>query len=261
MKKLFFLFTSAIFMISCSNDDGSSPIVDEPAEPKIYIKKIINVALADSDGTTETFLVDFEYEGNQLKKIISGNGYTELEYLNGKIVSYANYSDGNINSSGELVYNGELLTHTLADDSGYKFRIDYTYSNDGKLKRTQQCSGTEPCTNNNSYTEFTFQNDNIVQEVNSMVIFGTPTITTYNYTYDDKKNPFTNYDEVTRILLKDMVNAALSKNNYTSQTDYNGSLINYTNTYTEDDYLKKHEGRYDSNGSFYVSFEYEYTEL
>lgn len=265
MKKLFFLLASVTLMftliLSCSSDDDSIPVIDEPAESNAYIKKITNVVLADSDGTTETYVVDFEYQGNQLKRIVTGNGHTEFEYLNGKIVTYANYDGSNETSNGELVYEGDRLTHTLADDSGYKFRIDYTYSNDGKLKRTQQCSGTEPCPDGNNYNEFLYQNDNIVQEVSSWAPFGSPIVTTYNYTFDDKKNPFTNYSEAIRILLRDLVNAALSKNNYTSQTDYNGSLINYANTYTEDGYLKTHEGRYESNGGFYVSFEYEYIEL
>lgn len=262
MKKLFLLLSATMLTFSCSSDDDSTTNNPDPGETKMFVKKVTNISLADSEGNTDTYIAEFEYnDENKLSRIISGNGYTQLEYLNGKLASYTNYTDEVENSSGELIYIGEKLSHVLADDSGHIFRIDYTYSNDGKLKKFQQCSGTEPCTNNNSYTELTFENHNVTKEVRSSMVFGEPFITTYNYTYDTQKNPFDNYDEATRIMLKDLINAALSQNNYKTQTDYSGSLVNYTNTYTEEGFLKKQEGRYDSNGGLYVSFEYEYIEL
>src|SRR5690606_7069032 len=219
MKKIFFLLTASLITLGCNSDDDtqSNNEAENPVQTEnVLLKKLTNTALMDSDGSTETYVVEFEYNSeNKLSKIIRQDGYTEFEYQNGKIANYTNYSEGGNNSSGELIYEGDKLTHTIANDSGYIFRIDYIYSNDGKLQKTKQCSGTEPCPDTNSYTEYTFQNDNITQEIRSSAYFGEPWLTTYSYTFDDKKNPFLNYDEPTRILLNDIANSALNKNNYT----------------------------------------------
>ncbi len=263
MKKFFLLFASAFLVISCSSDDDSPSNDDGQTESNVYIKKITNTVLMDSDGTTETYIVEFEHDENKrLNKIITNNGsYTDLIYENNLLVKYVSYEGDILLSDGNIYYENNKINYTISTDGGYIFRTDYSYSTDGKLKKTMTCGGTEPCINSDNYIEYTFHNNNIIQEIESMAIFENPIIFTYNYSYDDKKNPFTNYDSAIKILLKDLTKSSLNANNYVQQTDYAGANVIYTNTYTSDEYLKSQEGRYESNGNFYVSFEYEYVEL
>lgn len=264
MRKLFFLLVSTTLMMSCSSDDDNPNVIvdEEPQVENVYLKKLTNTSLVDSQGETETYVFEFEYNSDKkLSKLISGNGYTEFEYENGKLTAYTNYNGSNVTSSGVLVYNDDTFTHTIADDSGYIFRIDNSYSNDGKLIKTTKCPGTEPCVNSNVYTEYVYTGNNVTQIKNTMIIGGNPSTTTYNYSYDDKKSPFANYDLPTRIMMQEAFGGALSTNNYIQQTDYAGANVIYTNTYNSAGYVTIHSGSYESNGMLYMKNEYEYTEL
>lgn len=258
MKKLFLLLPFTLFFINCNSDDDSSNGGDDNPTENIFLKKLTNTILYDSDGTTETHVFEFEYNSeNKLSRLISETGYTEFEYENGRISSYSNYEDSNVTSDGTLHYENDRLSYMIAHDAEYTFRIDYTYLNDGKLIRFNQCSGTEPCIDDESYTEFNYDDDNIVERINHYLGGSS---TTYNFSFDEKKNPFSNYDLPTRILLNDAFGLALSKNNYISQTDYSEAIVNYVNTYNSDDYITIQDGRYADN-SLYMKNEYEYVEL
>lgn len=262
MKKLFFLLASAVFVMSCSSDDDQIGNDENPQTENVYLKKLTNTSLVNSNGEIETSVIEFEYNSDKkISKLITQSGYTEFQYTDGKLVSYANYSGANENSSGVLVYHNDILTHSIAQDAEYFFRIDYNYSSDGKLIKATQCSGTEPCTSSNTYTEYVYEGANVVKIINSNNFGGSPSTTTYNYTYDDKKNPFSNYSLPTRILMESAFGGALSMNNYIQQTDYANANVIYNNTYNSEGYITIQDGKYDSNGMTYMKNEYEYIEL
>lgn len=268
MRKIAFII-SAVFIFSCqSDDDNSNTNIPDPSDPNdnqpiTLVKKVINTA-DDGNGGTETAVLEFEYNSDKkLIKFQTDNRYTELIYDDPTKIEYRNVNEnGESTSFGNFYLSTEgKITHSIANDAGYIYRIDFSYSIDGKLIQTMNCNGVEPCTNSPVSTQYIYSGDNITQIVRNTNFGGNPSTVTSHYSFDDKINPFKNFDFATKIILNDVFGNTLSHNNYIQQTNFSGAIIHYSNTYNADNYLTNSIGNYETTNSLYVKNEYEYIQL
>jgi hypothetical protein len=265
MRKFAFLI-STLLIFSCQSDDEQVHTNDPDPnenEPITLVKKLTNTA-DNGNGDNETYVLEFDYNSDKkLTKIRINNYYTELIYNDPTRIEYKNVNEnGESNSFGNYYLNTEgNITHCIANDSGYIYRIDFSYSNDGKLTQTMTCNGTEPCINSPVSTQYFYSGDNIIKMVMNTNFGGNPSSYTYHYSFDNKFNPFYNLDYPTKIIINDMFGNTLSQNNVIQEIKYSGEVINYSNFYNTDNYLTNSIGTFEATNSFYVKNEYEYIQL
>ncbi len=241
MKKLNLLITTlvGIILLSCSSDDNNNGEPNPGPSQKIKLLKKMtfsggaNYSLNfyyNSDDTIDK--IESSGTGNDLiKQFFYNNGIlerTELqdfnEVPNGTIEQY-------IYDNGQLIERLDFFNNTTLDE-----RFVYSFSN-GQIVNIKYFGF-----NQTSYSEqYIFQydsNENVISRKTDYVDNSIISDEEFTFTYDDKKNPFINF-EPSIVLIDDFFSF---KNNPTSQilTDLsNSNLIfqkNYTYTYDSDDY-------------------------
>lgn len=267
MKKLFFLFASAILMMSCSSDDNASSNPDQEPEPTTttFIKSV-KVNSPGSDGLDNMRTIAFEYnEDKTVKKFLySDNAYDEFEYLNGNVNKWKSYSaNGNLQGVSSINYNsdGKVAYSLIANDGSdvNSQRVEYSYNVSGKLEKLKGCGVPGGCGSTTMYNS-----DSLIYTGNnvSKVFEGGFWTGEVSHQYDDKPNPFKNYDvNFRRIIFKSFA-LPINENNIVKsiRTEPSDDTINYVLTYYENGFPKTVVGTR-SNGNLYVSYEYEYVEL
>lgn len=267
MKKLFFLFASAILMMSCSSDDNSSSNpIEEPEPTTATFIKSVTVNSPDSDGMDNIRTILFEYdEDKKVKKMVhSDNSYDEFEYLNDKIDKWKFFnSSGTLEGVSTFTYqnDGKVQYGLIAEDGGEinSERIEFSYNSNNQLTKWVNCGVPGGCESTTMFTSdsFEYSGNNI-----SKVIEGGFWQGEITHQYDTKPNPFKNYDFNFKTIIIKSFALPVNENNIIKsiRTEPFEDTINYVVTYYENGFPKTMIGT-KSNGNLYVSYDYEYVEL
>jgi hypothetical protein len=211
MKKVLLLL-SAIVLVSCSGDDGSSPATGA------LLKKIVQTY---NDGEPHTAI--YHYNGNKVTYISTEDDKLVYTYSGDKItdISVQDLSgnewvhfDFAYDNAGRLSH--QSVTYIGPDIENYS---DYTYNADGTVSVVQhlwhQFEGQYIVENRKLF--FT---GNDLDSVVTYLQNGTSTV---SYSYDDSKNPYRNIEGFDKLLTFDA-----SQHNATSETATgpDGSIIN-----------------------------------
>ncbi|MDV2445986.1 hypothetical protein CMU93_00540 [Elizabethkingia anophelis] len=260
MKKLYFLtaVSTAILLASCSDSKND----DVSVERKTMVSKVIYTSFENpSSPKTVTDIFTYDANGNMVKMNgINSDGYSVFEYsADKKINKIIHYDKDNktIRLTDIFTYQGEVLIKYLADyeDKTSNRLIEYTYDNNGNLKTSTICEGP-PCTSTHK-TTFSYNGGNIQSLTNQST--GGSYISTTQYTYDNKSNPFINMNKYLRILLSGryLMNA---NNEITIRDNYSNGQISYTVNYNNEGFPTKILGKDEKNNNW-VQYEYEYIKL
>ncbi|WP_127846159.1 hypothetical protein [Psychroflexus aestuariivivens] len=161
MKRLI-LPILAFILISCSNDDDSGSINDQPTNLKLekyevqwttYFTESSSVfdLSYNSDGDiislTETHTDEsgevgintryYEYENRKISKIEYNGEYTTLTYEGNQIVETTIYSDEIIKTEFEYDEDGNMVAQIETIDGDYCCTYEYEYDNNGNLLYSQ----------------------------------------------------------------------------------------------------------------------------
>lgn len=269
MKKLLYLFTASLFVLSsCSSDnDDLSPTL--PIEEISILPKTISyIYPSDFFGTNSKSTIT--YSGNKILSIVDENSKTTYTYDGGLITKQEQFS---INAQGkevkakEVVYlyeNGKLKTRIyktrISEDrpNGYITKTIYTHNQDGTISYiVYDVDSITQVEKKQGTGKLIYKDGNLIKsETNNISISFGNGIRVYEY--DTKKNPLKNILGFS--LLLDEVDDC-GKNNVikiTRTSDEFSSPSVYITTYIYDDngYPNRHTS---FTGGGVIEYEIEYT--
>lgn len=220
-KNYLLLLTAVLLLTSCSKDTNNK-------SSSTGLKKPKKITITDTGGTSQ--VINFQYEGNNLKKFTINNVPALFEYFyqNGILLEYKETST----SSEKFFYDttGKLIQILKNPTTSNYFRADFTY-NAGSTKINSAKFYRSPTY---FWKEITYNydaNGNVSKAMNI----------TYNSfiqrTYDNKNNPFINVNcelEEHDLIKNDWFQS--SKNNCLTAIEQSafGQLGSATFTYTYD---------------------------
>lgn len=256
-KRIALLSIFLLIFTSCTKDDENLQNQDNAILPI----KIISTYNTD----TETSI--YTYNGNKINEVTNNDGnksvYTYSENLISKITEYEGTK---INSTDDFTYeNGKLKSVLTVENytnsttgilTTYKSRTVYTHNSNGTI--LEESYDIDPKTavetKNEDTATYTFVNGNLMKVVYFSSYKDATNTLTYEYEYDDKKNPLLNIIGLDKIELK-----VISKNNVLKQTRSDQSTsygitvpglptetTNYTNIYNSNNFLSESKFTYTS---------------
>ncbi|MCC9073309.1 hypothetical protein LNQ49_17160 [Flavobacterium sp. F-65] len=249
MKKLLYLFTASLFVLSsCSSDDDNSVDVVNGILPKI-------LKYTDVEDPLENVIYLSTYDGNKILSTKQNRGRTDYTYDGNFIVKKINYGTVGIFGkeviSDVTVYsylNGKLVETSYVGaystdfpDGKYKTRTVFTHNTDGTVKREIYTKnyGIEIEYKSNYIEILTFANGNLVKtvETNSEI----NSVFTSTYEYDNKNNPLKNILGFSLLINHSEGEGSMSSVN---------NIVNYTSSYDSniEPNVYKREYVYDANG-------------
>ncbi|NIG52746.1 hypothetical protein [Chitinophaga sp. Cy-1792] len=224
----------AIFLMACSKSDVEQPIT--PIDPVVTPPK---QALLDSvyiesgnDVEYQNFIYNADSSlGKSYWQQSSGNllGYY-YKYQNNRMAAvWLNYKVGRSDSTEYATFtyaaNGTISTAMV---QGYK----YSYEFDAQKQLVKKHTFGSDNSLQHTYT-YTWQNSNLVKEVDSVFNGLDLKVNTYTYTYDNKINPYRMITAAAFIVDEDMPLINLSANNIVKQEEvYYGNNYTYIYNYT-----------------------------
>lgn len=267
MKKTLLSFSAALLLLSsCSGDDLGVPEVDpvvENPDPSIEIpdpspsfilpKKRMSYEnhICYSDQTIvyngnkivsltdEHEIIRYTYTGDLITKIVHSRKY------NGSTLTF-DYTYAN----GKLI--GCLEQSSVSD---YYYRMSYVHNNNGKVscEMFQIVVKTGVERSNGVVREYTLKDGNLQKKE---TFLGNKSSIVYEY--DAKNNPFRNVLGYSLLFDDNMRVNNLVKTTTVAQFGGN-STRTFTNTYTENDFLKRQVGIYERGSTTFAGFvEYYY---
>lgn len=229
--------------------DGTTWIDNEPYNNPKHVteawtwdgKKLVSITEYDSDGNVDG-TVKFEYDGNQLEKIVEDGGetYTEFEYDGRKVASAKSYSNGQLSGTMTFTHDGKKISKIIIEQTGYEpdDKSVRTKAMDEVLwsrlmpvdvrpaMQAMASKGGAKATESVTVT-FEWDGDNVKKITMSDNANHSYSAT---YTYDKMKNPF--YGSIYHLMGDGM---SLSENNTTSvSTSFGGDVETETYTYKYD---------------------------
>ena len=263
MKNYLFLglMSSAVFFSSCSSNDDNEG-THTPSGSRILLSKVTTVYY-DNPGKPQTSIQNMEYNNQgELIKTWSESGSSKFEYTNGKPSKATYYmANGTLEYYSVFNYNGDQLSNIkgIYTNPDSNSTITFSYNTNGQLTSSTLCQSPDcfhPMVNT-----YTYNGDNISSETSETI--GTGFGTKIVYSYDDKLNPYTNFNKY----LKFMMGGAytVSKNNYLTEkisSKNNGiweqnqnrtSTIQYNNSGLPVQVVSK-----EANGNLSAQYNYEY---
>lgn len=231
MKKIILLLI-AISLVSCSNDDNSSP--DENSIPAQKPSRIVTLGLS-SIGFN-----NIEYENNKiLRENYYYGAFTQYTYTGNLITKLQKFdSDKSIQFTIEYSYtNGKLASSVKwmgKDDTEY-YKIKYVHNNDNTVTFQEfyrnPIKGVEEKTALSG--TLTYKSGNLVKsEVKNF-----DTFSVYNYEYDTKNSPLKNVVGFNLLLDREhdlSVNNVIKISGIVTKTTGNKETSYYLSTYTYD---------------------------
>jgi hypothetical protein len=200
---------------SCSNDDGKDNTSNEKS---ILIKKITET-IYYSDGS-DTSIMDFIYENEVLKSIITNTRYkTEFVYEGEKISEMNYFRDNMASGSAVFHYNGDSLSYIYSDGNPDE-KTEYSYVN-GIL--SSEKNGYIDGDKYVVQSEFTISYDkskNITQIISKSSLTGSEIISKSNYFYDNKNNPMKFMNKYYRMVFVSEGFSGQTTNNLVSRESY-----------------------------------------
>lgn len=250
MKKLLFLFTATLLVLtSCSKDDDNSS--DSNPATATLVKKIIY-----TEGT-ETYSTILNYNGNKIVSAVSSDNYKTNYTYNGDVITKTeDFDDKNVvETTTEYTYaNGKLATSFVKESGApYDVKTVYTYNADGTVSFTD--SNFNKTTgalvdDGGRVGKYTYSAGNLVKKAYSY--YGTEYTNTFEY--DTKNNPVKNITGFSLLLDNEEDFCA---NNLLKRTSSTSTGIE-THTYTYDVNGFPIEQKSFYNGTAYGTAQYQY---
>lgn len=235
--KILYVLCIAIFA-SCSNDDENKDTT--PETKSIQIKKITETVYYS--GESDTNILNFVYEKNVLKSVITDTRYkSEFEYDGDKITKVNYFEDEIAVGFTTFHYNGDFLSHTLSDNNQNE-KTEYSYVS-GVLSAEKSGYFNEGKYIVQRQLIYTFDmSKNITEITDKSSLFGPETISKDKYFYDNKNNPMKFMNKYYRLVFElegfdgKTVNNVTSRENYYPVTNNVPKYYSYEITYNSDDY-------------------------
>lgn len=241
-----------LFIASCSSDDSGELNSEEPINSKLPKKITFEYWNTETnEWNSEEGVYEFFYNSdNTISEVIFSEYFPftvfhNFNYTNGYLNQMTSNYGGSINNYIFTYENGFLINEDSPESPNDQNFVEYFYSN-GKLS------------NSSSYyniSEYQFgSNDNLIYRTSNDTEINSNFDRTYNYTYDNKKNPFINLStKMKRVLYSDtfLITFYLqelfpSNNNIVTEevnivlssdgSDFNSSFYNYNYTYDNEGY-------------------------
>ncbi len=247
MKKIFTMAAITLFMMaSCTSE--TTP-VNNPDNQMMLVKQMI---VTDSYGT---YTGEYTYEGNKITNITySDNEYQNFTYNNDLLVKVETYEDGILSDSEIFEYdeNNKLTTYLfLHYDMERGDKKIFTYNTDGTVSYEDFTGDLETQTQLNSTGNFTIDNNNITEHIQTFSLNST----TFTYTFDDKNSPSKN---VFAGDIFNMVYAEGGNNNIIScETANENESYTVTYTYNDNGYPTESVETYNDGSSSTIQYFYE----
>jgi hypothetical protein len=236
MKNFLQILLIASLFIGCSssNDDD---LTTEDTTPLLVTKQNYLSADGTYDGS-----MNYSYDGDKIVKMETSDGEEKVEftYKGDEISKSVTYLNNQIREINEFLYtNGKLTSQKVTESYSahtYNFTINYDYVNDNYVKYTRvtgySTNSSGVITYSTTNYEAFISNGNLNKIISKSTSSGT---TTYNYTYDDKNNPYKNIRGYAKAMIFDTTNSDLSSINNLTKRTYNQSLLNteYSGTITK----------------------------
>jgi hypothetical protein len=201
MKKLFYLLSITFLILqSCSSDnqDNSSNSSDN-----ILLKKIVVSGQS----------INFTYNGNKIIKIVYPQGsysYYLITYTGDQITRTEGFDNNNQPLNHDVfIYSNNLLVQqkVYSDINTLEKTHNFTYNSNNTITKTS---------NNSSIVYDLDNNGNITKCRN---YFNNSLQSTYNYSYDNKNNPFKNVTGFNPLIFgPNLTLWSMSTNNVINQT-------------------------------------------
>lgn len=209
MKKLLYLFSAALVLVSCTNDYDAScfkknvnPIKNDTILPPkkdsiplpnidsipVIVEPILLKKLVYTSATGYISTIELLYDGI---KIVSDKDASNLTFFTytGDVITKIEKADlsGNVYITKKYFYENGKVDYILLNQFGSYFKIKYTYNSDGSISYERLNSdslgndlGSTPISG-----RYTFSGGNLIKHElsngNSDLI--------YTYEYDSKNNP------------------------------------------------------------------------
>ena len=275
MKRILLSLLAVATLVACSKSDDNG---DDSASQ--FVKKITN---KDKDGKFEE-VIAITYEGGRPISH-SYNFVQNFTYENGKLVTKTEkYEGDHRNYTYQYSYIGNQLKSVLRSEpttiyinggtqSGtYYEERQFTYRGNTIIEVTTQyekdLNGAGTVVTDTSYgtntTTYTISDGNVVKVVDE----DSYSISTREYTYDTKRNPFhymTNFVEPDPTSFLNPNNGKINILTYKNTREHNGTkyetLISFEHTYNADGYptvVKQYKEKGNGAREFQGTTEYEY---
>lgn len=228
---------SIVLFASCSNNESDKDTI--PNEKSILIKKITETVYYSDE--SDTNVLEFFYEKDVLKNVVSGQYKSEFVYDGEKISKVNYFKDGLASGFTTFYYSGDFLSYTLSGENQEE-KTEYSYIN-GIL--ASQKSGYFNGANYKVQEELSYSFDqakNITEIKSKSSMFGSETISRSNYHYDNKNHPMKFMNKYYRLVFElegfdgIAANNVLSREYYYPVTSESPSYSNYEIIYNDDSF-------------------------
>ncbi len=257
MMKNNFKYLVAFFVLisiaACSGDDSASS-----ASNRVLVKKITQTSSIFNEPAQ---ILQFEYDGTKLSKLISGDFHLVYSYDGNKISTVGYFYQGTqLTHTKTFNYEGEQLV-SIIDDDFSSSTTSFTYDQSGKL--ATETFGHEPI--QGSWIEdqkhvFSYSGENVSGKE---IVLNTGSVD-HSYTFDNHPNAFRDMNRYFRLTLSSQGYDVRSQNNALSHSVYNpqapgnfNDATTYDITYNESGFPEKIVKR-SQNGTALITTLFEY---
>ncbi|PQL93551.1 hypothetical protein [Apibacter adventoris] len=269
MKNKIVLLNILLFILfSCSSDNDDNDDIDVINKPESKTQKVIRrlsikkLTYVDSNQSPQyqTNTYEFSYENGQVSKLTDleqVGSYRDFEYDNDKkLIKILKYNKNELDNTVELFYSDNLLSNSNTIKKGeivHKGNFHYTQN---LLTMSESCLD-DSCSSKFTDYIYTYNSTNNIESISAYTFKDA-------YLYDQKINPFEEYNPYFKIVTNNDLYLTLSHNNRVREDFYydNSSVaehsIIYTITYDNENYPLTIEGKDAVTGEFKASYAFEY---
>ena len=252
MKKLLYLFTASLLvMTSCSSDDDSNSV--DPVTSAL-VKKTVSTGM---DGDRTSLIT---YNGNKIVSIVINNVYkTNFTYTGDVITKVESLDEKNVvDYVAEYTYaNGKVVSFTEKEaGEPYTSKTNYTYNSDGTVSFSEiSINATTGAVEDDGTGKYTFKDGNLIKMVNSYVNGSESSVTTYEY--DTKKNPYNNILGY-NLLLDNEESGSINNSVKRTSVSVSGTYVYATTFLYDGNNFPTEEKSFDSTGKLENTIQYFY---
>lgn len=218
LYRVIFLFV-AIGLAACSSDDDAQTVTTPPSNQKLIKKTTETIFHGSGVGTgSNTYIMDFVYNGNELSYTLSGNRKTVFTYDGEKVLTSTSFDDDVLGSSVAFTYDGEHLIKTQSNGNGQS-KTEYFYSGNVLVgsKSGYYDSGSNYVLNEER--DYVIGNANVLEMTRHNYFFSA-THTRMVFGHDNKNNPARYMNKYLRMIFLSEGLMGLGDNNIVSRDHY-----------------------------------------
>lgn len=254
-----------IILFSCSSDNDDNDDIDVINKPESKTQKVIHhlsikEAYKGANNTPQydTNTYEFSYENGQVSKLTDleeEGSYRNFEYdKDKKLIKIIEYNNNILDNTEELFYSGNLLSYSNRIRNGVVDRNNFRYAQN-LLTMIESCFD-DSCSETYPIYIFTYNSANNIESMSEYKDIK------YVFSYDQKINPFKEYNPYFKIMTNDDLYLTLSQNNPVRKDIYSDGnheeSIIYTITYDNENYPLTIEGKDAVTGEFKASYIFDY---